>query len=566
MRREKRILYSILILLCLQSIAVFPKFVYSSEDFQAAFDDKTIETISLRRNISGNFVCRRGNVRIDGEGGYTLSAEDSEKPVLFFDGPDFNRHNDIHVKNLTFSTKNTALHIQNYNHIVLERLSFSGTKIAILLDGCFNTAITVCSFSTCDTCIILNSGARHHSGSIEIDNCQFKNFGTGIYDNSTADKSPGQDVVQIKNCTIQEHPDFWPSFIDKANANGVWNNPKDMVLSHRYFFENTLFDREIIPYSSNFYESDNKNLAQEITIIFKNTRTKLESLSSTVGRPLDNFYDAYEGFKVKKMEGIVGFLNDPKTFNLRDFFEHIVQLTNETLFNSRYEYFVYGWSKDWDVDDGPLFELFSTKSMGWQYLAPVSLILSHDFQYLVDFAKQSKYCFVHNTPLSEWLQELSVTDSEFFKKSVILYNALFDKEEYCLSVLNQLINFSVELKKSAISFKDEYQEYIEAYNDYILALLFDVPLQIIALGVTGEIMQQQDQKEYLAELAQRFSEMYAIKNRFSKLETTARTYDKILELFKKYLKNEDYNKLNASIKQDPLWLIQDMDGYITSVQ
>jgi len=135
-----------------------------------------------------------------------------------------------------------------------------------------------------------------------------------------------------------------------------------------------------------------------------------------------------------------------------------------------------------------------------------------------------------------------------------------------LSVLNQLINFSVELKKSAISFKDEYQEYIEAYNDYILALLFDVPLQIIALGVTGEIMQQQDQKEYLAELAQRFSEMYAIKNRFSKLETTARTYDKILELFKKYLKNEDYNKLNASIKQDPLWLIQDMDGYITSVQ
>ncbi len=92
------------------------------------------------------------------------------------------------------------------------------------------------------------------------------------------------------------------------------------------------------------------------------------------------------------------------------------------------------------------------------------------------------------------------------------------------------------------------------------------PLQVIALGTIGEILQKQDQKEYLAELSQRFAEFYAIKKRFSKIETTARTYDKIQELFKQYLKKEDYNKFKDQINQTPLWLIQDMEGYITSVQ
>jgi len=563
--RKKIILYSVMTLLCLQCISVFPKFVYSADDFQAALDDKAVESISLRKDISGNFVCRRGNVTIEGTG-FTLSAEDNEKPALFFDGPDLNRYSDILIRDLQFSAKESALHIQNFNRIGLKNLVFTDTETAILLDGCFNTSIQDCTFSSCDTCIELNSGARHQSGLIEIVGGLFQAFSVGIYDCSTADKEPGQDMVKIINSTIKGHPNFWGIFVMKANAHSVWNNPKDMVLSYRYFFKNLTYDKKIIPYLSGYYEKGNNNLAQEIEIILEQSEKTLESLSATIGKQQKAFYDTYEGFRVEKMEGIVEFLNDPKKTQLADFFEQIIQFSNELMFNSRFEAFFLDRPKDWDVDDGPVYQLFITKSMGWQYLAPVSLILSDEFQYLVDFAKQSKYCFVHDTPLSEWLQDLSETDSEFFKKSIFLYNALLFKEDYCLEVLDLLINHSDEMKTSVLPFKTEYQNYIDKYNDYYLTLLFDFPLQVIALGTIGEILQKQDQKEYLAELSQRFAKFYAIKNRFSKIETTARTYDKIQELFKQYLKKEDYNKFKDQINQTPLWLIQDMEGYITSVQ
>lgn len=550
------------------------EYVYSAEEFQEALNDKEVEKIVLKADITGNFECGRGNVEIDGNG-KTIRSDDWRNEIIFFNGPNFDRHKNLKIKNLTFKgveplsedflgyTNNAqyypALYIENYNMIGLVNVKFLDSFTGLTLDGCFNTEIDSCEFDSSVFSIYLTQGMTHYGGALSIKQSAFRNFNNAIYDYSIADSEKDQGIVEIENCQFYESEDYWMTIVKKEDSDNGWGNKKGMIHDYHFNFKNCYFDKELIPFASKYHDdSDIPSLIIEIYDLAGSMDDKMEEMEELLNSALGYNYDDSE---ININAEISAYINNPTKEDLNAFLLNVFKLINLKKSNLYFENYFLDEDYQAQYGNDPIYDLCSSEKILDKFITPMVFIGSANSKNLLDFVKQMQNCYIEGESLNTLLSDIPAKKSEFFRNNITLYNDFYNRRTMALKALDAIINkakqlptfYTTEEYNRIEKFRNLFIEYYNLYDKYLKAQLFDVPLNYLYLSFMNQIFYNLDNRDKLERIAMQFTDFGVIKYNCSVLYVTSDNFDQILEMFKDYLGKKEYEEIQAKAKTTPQW-------------
>jgi hypothetical protein len=555
----KKIFFVMIMVLSCVNFFADTRDVNTMGEFQDALLDGEIDKIVLRANLLGNFECKRGNITIDGNG-HSIIPNDKNNEILFFNGPMYNRNENVTIQNLTFEgSEDCGLYMENYNMIKLDHVEFSNCEKGLTLDGCFNTEIASCEFDQCAWSIYLINGTAHYGGAITLNNSVFENFNVAIYDFCVPSNEKDQGIVAINHCKFHESDEGWTYAVKKINSDNVFGNKKQMAYKYQYHFSDCYFDKRIYSFNSKQYEeNDLPSLMLEISDLGGPIDDKINEMAELLNAELAHYYEDSELI----VNGEISvYINNPTQGYLNEFLLNLFKLINLQKTNLCFANYFLEWNYQDQCGNDPIYDLYSSEEILDDFITPIVFVASNNGKNLLDFLKQAQNCYVEGEPLNELMNNIPVEKSEFFRKNITLYNDFYTRRTNALKALDVIIGkakqipdfYTKEEFNRIEKFRLLFIEYYNLYDKFLRAQLFDVPLNYLYLSFMNQIFYNMDNKDILGKTARQFTDFGVIKYNCSVLDVTSDNFDQILEMFKDYLGKKEYEAVQVKAKTTPQW-------------